>query len=68
MNCPHFRKTSYKIINQKTIKLIIMKNSILTFALAFVFTVSFLNVFSQEPNTESDKKEKQSLVWSSGWN
>jgi hypothetical protein len=40
-----------------------MKNSILTFALAFVFTASFLNVFSQETNTESDKKEKKSKVW-----
>lgn len=40
-----------------------MKNSILTIALAFVFAVSFLNVFSQETNTESAKKEKKSKVW-----
>jgi hypothetical protein len=40
-----------------------MKNSILTIALTFVFTASFLNVFSQETNTESDKKEKKSKVW-----
>lgn len=40
-----------------------MKNSTLTLVLAFVLSVSFLNVFSQESNKESSKNEKKSKVW-----